>query len=59
MATFNPGVEMYVRETCQNETFETLSGGGGEWHDPIHLIIRKMGEVLVFCITYLIVMIKS
>lgn len=29
MATFNPGVEMYVRETCQNETFETLSGGGG------------------------------
>lgn len=37
MATFNPGVEMYVRETCQNETFETLSGGGGgvAWsHSP-------------------------
>ena len=28
MATFNPGVEMYVKETCQNETFETLTGGG-------------------------------
>ena len=27
MATFNQGVEMYVKETCQNETFETLTGG--------------------------------
>ena len=50
---------MYVRETCQMKPLRPYLGGGGEWHDPIHLIIRKMGEVLVFCITYLIVMIKS
>ena len=29
MATFNPGVEMYVRETCQMKPLRPYLGGGG------------------------------
>ena len=36
MATFNPGVEMYVRETCQMKPLRPdLGGGGGSGMNPL------------------------